>query len=89
MSDEVRKKQEGIQNDWTIFDSFKLYYFGAGEENKPDGILNTEEKKAAILHSRYYTIGGELISKPTKRGFYIRVDEMSDGTGRTLKFMLR
>lgn len=83
------KKFEGIQNDWTIFDSFKLYYLGAGEENKPDGILNTEEKKATILHSRYYTIGDELISKPTKRGFYIRVDEMSDGTSRTLKFMLR
>lgn len=83
------KKLEGIQNDWTIFDSFKLYYLGAGEENKPDGILNTEEKKATILHSRYYTIGGELISKPTKRGFYIRVDEMSDETSRTLKFMLR
>ena len=82
-------KNQHVDGDWTIFDNFRLYYYGSGEENRPDGVENISEGTAAIIRSTYYTIDGAQISKPSHRGFYIRKDEMSDGTTKTYKFMLK
>lgn len=84
----IRKNQH-VDGDWTIFDNFHLYYYGNGEENRPDGVENISNGTASIIRSTYYTIDGAQISKPSHRGFYIRKDEMNDGTIKTYKFMLK
>lgn len=83
------RKDEHVDGDWTIFDNFKLYYYGSGEENRPDGVQNVENGVSEVVRSTYYTIGGAQIAQPTQRGFYIRKDEMRDGSVKTYKFMLK
>lgn len=82
------RKDQHISGDWTIFDNFKLYYCGNGEENRPDGIQNTVKETSSIVRSTYFAIDGTRIAQPTKRGIYIRKDEMSDGSVKTYKFIL-
>lgn len=85
----IRKEQQTEDTDWTIFDTFKLFYYGSGEENRPTGVENIEEGTARILRTTYYTIDGAQIAKPTQRGLYIRKDELSDGTVKTGKILVK
>ena len=83
------RKEVWVDSDWTIFDTFRLYYFGDGDENAPDGVEGISAGEATVLRSVYYTLDGTRIDKPAKRGFYIRKDEMSDGTVKAFKFMFK
>lgn len=83
------RKDVWVDSDWTIFDTFRLYYFGDGDENAPDGVEGISAGEATVLRSVYYTLDGTRIDKPAKRGFYIRKDEMSDGTVKAFKFMFK
>lgn len=83
------RKEQHVEGDWTIFDNFKLYYYGNGEDNRPDGVQNVTEGVPEVIRSTYYTIDGARIAQPAQRGFYIRKDEMRDGSVKTYKFMLR
>lgn len=83
------RKDNNAEGDWTIFDNFKLYYYGKGEENRPDGIQNTTGETCSIVRTTYFTIDGTQITQPTRRGIYIRKDEMSDGSVKTYKFILQ
>lgn len=85
----IRKEQQTEANDWTIFDTFQLFYYGNGEENRPDGVQDIEEGVARVVRSTYYTIDGAQIAKPTQRGLYIRKDELSDGTVKTGKILVK
>ena len=85
----IRKEQQTEANDWTIFDTFQLFYYGNGEENRPDGVQDIEEGVAKVVRSTYYTIDGAQIAKPTQRGLYIRKDELSDGTVKTGKILVK
>lgn len=83
------RKDNNAEGDWTIFDNFKLYYYGKGEENRPDGIQNTTGETCSIVRTTYFTIDGTQITQPTRRGIHIRKDEMSDGSVKTYKFILQ
>ena len=83
------KKDEYIANDWTIFDSFKLLYYGSGEENRPDAVESVEET-AEVVSTTYYDMTGAQIAKPTKRNsLYIRRDVLSNGKVKSATFILR
>ncbi len=83
------KKDEYIANDWTIFDSFKLLYYGSGEENRPDAVESVEEA-AEVVSTTYYDMTGAQIAKPTKRNsLYIRRDVLSNGKVKSATFILR
>ena len=60
-------KDTHIDNDWTIFNNFELYYLGNGEA--PDAInaveVNGEKASAAI-----YNLAGQRVAKAVK-GLYI------------------
>ena len=92
------RKTAKIQNDWTCFDNFRLYYLGDGDANKPDDIddaLDTNidevvtDGKAIVVSSAWYTINGVRVAEPKQRGIYIRQDKMSDGTTKSVKVMVR
>lgn len=83
------KKETLIANDWTIFDSFKLLYYGSGEENRPDAVESVEEA-AEVVSTTYYDMTGAQIAKPTKRNsLYIRRDVLSNGKVKSATFILR
>ena len=83
------KKDEHIGDDWTIFDSFKLLYYGSGEENRPDAVESVEEA-AEVVSTTYYDMTGAQIAKPTKRNsLYIRRDVLSNGKVKSATFILR
>lgn len=83
------KKDKHIENDWTIFDTFELYYYGSGEENRPDAVESVEEA-AEIVSTTYYDMTGAQIAKPTKRNsLYIRRDVLSNGKVKSATFILR
>lgn len=81
------KKDDHIGDDWTIFDTFKLYYYGNGE--RPDAVESVEDA-AEIVSTTYYDMTGAQIAKPTKRNsLYIRKDVLSNGKVKSATFILR
>ena len=70
------RKKEGAINDWTIFDNFRLTYYG---ENLPDGISETDilQEVDVIWPTDVYDITGRVIKKKAysmqgfSPGFYV------------------
>ena len=88
------RKTGVITNDWLCFDNFRLYYYGDGDANKPDGFEDSiddvaAEGTATVVGSTWTTLNGMKIAEPKQRGIYIRVDKMSDGTSRAVKVLVR
>ena len=88
------RKMPKIQNDWTCIDNFRLYYLGAGDENRPDDIEDSIEDVAAegtatVVSSTWTTLNGMKVEQPKQRGIYIRIDKMSDGTTRAMKVLVK
>ena len=92
------RKIAKVQNDWTCFDNFRLYYLGDGDANRPDDIddaLDTNidevvtDGKATVVSSAWYTVNGVRVAEPKQRGIYIRRDKMSDGTVKAVKVMMK
>ncbi|MEE0574960.1 MAG: hypothetical protein UC662_15555 [Paraprevotella clara] len=88
------RKEEAIPNDWAIFDNFRLYYYGDGDTNKPGDFTDNIEdvttgSTESVVRSEWYTLNGVRVSEPKQRGIYIRQDEMSDGTKKTVKVLVK
>ena len=87
------RKMSKIMHDWTCIDNFRLYYLGAGDENRPDGfedsIEDVAEGTATVVSSIWATLNGMKIAEPKQGGIYIRIDKMSDGTTKAVKVLVR
>ena len=88
------RKEEAIPNDWAIFDNFRIYYYGDGDTNKQGDFTDNIEDVTAgstesVVRSEWYTLNGVRVSEPKQRGIYIRQDEMSDGTKKTVKVLVK
>lgn len=67
-----------ITNDWTIFDNFKLIYYGANSEQQPtpDGIENVTN--APALTVEFFTLDGRK-ANAAQRGLLIMKQTLSNG----------
>lgn len=83
------RKYNHITNDWVVFDAFRLSYLGLGEENRPDGIQTSEKGSERVVRTVYYNINGIPVLKPVTSGLYIRKDELSDGTVKVSKIIVK
>ena len=86
------RKMVKVQNDWTCFDNFRLYYLGDGDANRPDDLGDSIEDVAAdatVVGSTWTTLNGMKVAEPKQRGIYIRIDKMSDGTSRAVKVLVK
>ena len=88
------RKTGMLTNDWSCFDNFRLYYYGDGDANRPDGFVDgidgvSADGAATVVNSAWYTINGVRVAEPKQRGIYIRQDMMSDGTKKTMKVLVR
>ena len=80
-----------ITNDWTIFDNFRLEYYG---ENQPDDFVSSVEDAVAegtaeVVATQWYTINGVRVDEPKQRGIYIRQDILADGSKKAVKVMVK
>ena len=80
-----------ITNDWTIFDNFRLEYYG---ENQPDDFVSSVEEAVAegtaeVVATQWFTINGVRVDEPKQRGIYIRQDILADGSKKAVKVMVR
>lgn len=87
------RKTGMMTNDWSCFDNFRLYYYGDGDANKPDGFVDSidgvvTDGMATVVSSVWYTLNGIRVVEPKQRGIYIRQDMMSDGTKKTVKVLV-
>ncbi len=64
----MRIDGNNVENNWSVFDNFKLEYLGNGEENMPDAIQGVEANSNAEV--KIYDITGRQVSKAVK-GIYI------------------
>ena len=88
------RKTGMLTNDWSCFDNFRLYYYGDGDANRPDGFVDgidgvSADGAVTVVSSVWYTINGVRVAEPKQRGIYIRQDKMSDGTTQSVKVMVR
>jgi len=67
-----------IQNDWTIFDNFQLFYYGTASEKQatPDGIEDIATAPAALVE--FFTLDGRKASG-AQRGLLIMKQTLSNG----------
>ena len=71
------RKTGMLTNDWSCFDNFRLYYYGDGDANRPDGFVDgidgvSADGAATVVNSAWYTINGVRVAEPKQRGIYIR-----------------
>ena len=77
------KKEVTINDDWTIFDNFHLYYIG---QDIPTGITGTTTSD--VVSREYFTVGGARISQP-ERGITIVKTRHADGTVKVQKVLVK
>lgn len=84
------KKQSKFTNDWTIFDTWTLTYYGDASAQTPDGDASGIEapEAAEVVSTTYYTIGGVTSSVPVK-GINIVKSVMSDGSVKVSKILVK
>ena len=88
------RKTGMLTNDWSCFDNFRLYYYGDGDANRPDGFVDgidgvSADGAVTVVSSVWYTINGVRVDGPKQRGIYIRQDLMSDGTKKAVKVLVK
>lgn len=83
----VKKDEQVVGADWTIFDNFQLFF--TGDEEPVVAIEGVETSTANVVSAEYYTINGVRIAKPAKSGLYIRKALLSDGTTKVTKIMVK
>lgn len=83
------RKFNYIDQDWVVFDAFRLSYLGKGDENRPDGIQTSEKGSELVVRTVYYNINGIPVLRPVTSGLYIRKDELSDGTVKVSKIIVK
>ena len=88
------RKTGMLTNDWSCFDNFRLYYYGDGDANRPDGFVDgidgvSADGAVTVVSSVWYTINGVRVDGPKQRGIYIRQDLMSAGTKKAAKVLVK
>ena len=88
------RKTGMLTNDWSCFDNFRLYYYGDGDANRPDGFVDgidgvSADGAVTVVSSVWYTINGVRVDGSKQRGIYIRQDLMSDGTKKAVKVLVK
>ena len=82
------RKSIATTYDWAIFDNFRLYYVGNGNNvparNTLDEVTAVKYVKTLVTPIMYYTLDGRRISVPEAGRLYIV--KMSDGTTRKIMF---
>jgi hypothetical protein len=78
------KKSVTIDTDWTIFDAFRLTYYGTNSANG----INMTNNNANVVNRTYYTINGMRSSRLT-RGINIVKTMMSDGSIKISKVLVK
>ena len=63
----IRKTDE-VENDWTIFDRFRLSYLGTKDYTG----IQTLSSTVPLQEGGWYDLSGRSISAPRKSGVYIR-----------------
>lgn len=79
---------DAADNNWCVFDNFKLEYFGNGEENAPDAIQGVGTSAAQIATTRIYNVDGQQISR-LQKGVNIIKTTLADGSVRVNKVLVR
>lgn len=77
------KKTLKVNDDWTIFGGFKLYYLG-----NTSGIENTSANTSSVVSSKIYGINGTQSNKLMK-GINIVKSTLSDGTVKVQKVLVK
>ena len=77
------KKTLKVNDDWTIFGGFKLYYLG-----NTSGIENTSANTSSVVSSKVYGINGAQSNKLMK-GINIVKSTLSDGTVKVQKVLVK
>jgi hypothetical protein len=79
------RKTDGIADDWTILDLFKIVYYGTHSSHT--GISSTVDSKV-VVGTTYYSLNGMMMKKPV-RGLNIVKTTFSDGTSKIHKIIVR
>lgn len=79
------RKDVAVTKDWTIFDSFKLYYYG---DHSTNGIKDNLTNGRTVTARSYFNASGMCSSKPV-RGLNIVKTTYSDGTQQVSKVMMK
>ena len=83
------KKTTLIANDWTLWNAWKLTYFGKDSQLKPDGDASgISSAKVAAVDTEYFTVGGARVSKPGK-GVTIVKQKLADGSVKVKKIIVK
>ena len=77
------KKTLKVNDDWTIFGGFKLYYLG-----NTSGIENTSANTSSVVSSKFFGINGTQNNKLMK-GINIVKSTLSDGTVKVQKVLVK
>lgn len=84
------KKEVLLSGDWTMFDNWRLTYYGDSSSQETDGdasgIVSPESKE--LMSTKYYSIGGVESSVPVK-GINIVKSIYSDGTVEVHKILVK
>ena len=82
------KKDVLIKNDWTMFDNFRLIYYGTNSQHTVDGDpMQIEEPVADNLdmtNATYYDLSGRLVATPTRGIYVVRLSN-----GHTIKQIIK
>ena len=83
------KKTTLIASDWTLWNAWKLTYFGKDSQLKPDGDASgISSAKVAAVDTEYFTVGGARVSKPGK-GVTIVKQKLADGSVKVKKIIVK
>lgn len=84
------KKDVLLSGDWTMFDNWRLTYYGDGSTQETDGdasgIVSTESSE--LVSTKYYSIGGVESPVPVK-GINIVKSVYSDGSVEVHKILVK
>ena len=66
------KNNNSVSSDWTVFDNFKLSYYGTDVTvDDVTGIAGVEQEPDAGIRQGIYDLSGRAIANPTRPGIYI------------------
>ena len=66
------KNNNSVSSDWTVFDNFKLSYYGTDVTvDDVTGIDGVEQEPDAGIRQGIYDLSGRAIANPTRPGIYI------------------
>jgi len=73
--------------DWTVWDNFKLIYYGANSQKELTGVNGVTTETATVVRTEIYNLAGARVNNA--RGLAILKQTMSDGTTRVKKVIVK